>query len=132
VTLTDEARAAFVALWREALDGAMPARPTWTLRDYHSPNLIWLPERDGLERVGLIDFQDAVMGHPAYDVASLRFIEPELPPEPERSEEPAEDAAPEAASAEGTDPSGEVPFEVERARGDAGEEIDTEQLDLFG
>ena len=37
-----------------------------------------------------------------------------------------------AASAEGTDPSGEVPFEVERARGDAGEEIDTEQLDLFG
>jgi len=67
-----------------------------------------------------------------YDVASLRFIEPELPPEPERSEEPEEDAAPGAASAEGADPSGEVPFEVERARGDAGEEIDTEQLDLFG
>ncbi len=58
-------------LWREALAGAIPDRPTWTLRDYHSPNLIWLPERDGLERVGLIDFQDAVMGHPAYDVASL-------------------------------------------------------------
>ncbi len=41
------------------------------MRDYHSPNLIWLPEREGLERVGVIDFQDAVMGHPAYDVASL-------------------------------------------------------------
>ena len=71
VTLSAAARADFLALWREALAGAIPDRPTWTLRDYHSPNLIWLPERDGLERVGLIDFQDAVMGHPAYDVASL-------------------------------------------------------------
>ncbi|WP_336489347.1 tRNA (adenosine(37)-N6)-threonylcarbamoyltransferase complex ATPase subunit type 1 TsaE [Methylobacterium nigriterrae] len=71
VTLSEEARAAFVALWAEALRGAIPDRPTWTLRDYHSPNLIWLPEREGLERVGLIDFQDAVLGHPAYDVASL-------------------------------------------------------------
>ena len=71
VTLSDAARADFVDLWREALAGAVPDRPTWTLRDYHSPNLIWLPDRDGLERVGLIDFQDAVMGHPAYDVASL-------------------------------------------------------------
>lgn len=71
VALTEEARAEFVALWREALEDAEPARPTWTLRDYHSPNLIWLPGREGLERVGLIDFQDAVMGHPAYDVASL-------------------------------------------------------------
>ncbi|WP_375464060.1 tRNA (adenosine(37)-N6)-threonylcarbamoyltransferase complex ATPase subunit type 1 TsaE [uncultured Methylobacterium sp.] len=71
VTLSPEARAEFGALWAEALTGAVPARPTWTLRDYHSPNLIWLPERDGLERVGLIDFQDAVLGHPAYDVASL-------------------------------------------------------------
>ena len=71
VDLSDEARAEFLALWREALDDASPERPTWCLRDYHSPNLIWLPDRDGLERVGLIDFQDAVMGHPAYDVASL-------------------------------------------------------------
>lgn len=71
VALSEAARAAFVALWRTALQNAIPDRATWTLRDYHSPNLIWLPERDGLERVGLIDFQDAVMGHPAYDVASL-------------------------------------------------------------
>ncbi|MGU3536653.1 tRNA (adenosine(37)-N6)-threonylcarbamoyltransferase complex ATPase subunit type 1 TsaE [Methylobacterium sp. A54F] len=71
VTLPPEARAEFLDLWRQALAGAVPGRPTWTLRDYHSPNLIWLPERAGLERVGLIDFQDAVLGHPAYDVASL-------------------------------------------------------------
>ena len=71
VALSEADRAEFVALWRVALQNAIPDRATWTLRDYHSPNLIWLPERDGLERVGLIDFQDAVMGHPAYDVASL-------------------------------------------------------------
>ncbi|MFE1599366.1 tRNA (adenosine(37)-N6)-threonylcarbamoyltransferase complex ATPase subunit type 1 TsaE [Methylobacterium sp. ID0610] len=69
--LSEAQRGAFVAAWSEALDGIAPERPTWVLRDYHSPNLIWLPERDGIERIGLIDFQDAVMGHPAYDVASL-------------------------------------------------------------
>jgi aminoglycoside/choline kinase family phosphotransferase len=41
------------------------------LRDFHSPNLIWIPEREGLKRVGLIDTQDAVLGHPAYDLVSL-------------------------------------------------------------
>jgi aminoglycoside/choline kinase family phosphotransferase len=41
------------------------------LRDFHSPNLLWLPEREGTARVGLLDFQDAVMGPAAYDVASL-------------------------------------------------------------
>ncbi|MEH3146777.1 MAG: tRNA (adenosine(37)-N6)-threonylcarbamoyltransferase complex ATPase subunit type 1 TsaE [Methylobacterium frigidaeris] len=69
--LTDLARADFLAVWAEALREIEPERPTWVLRDYHSPNLIWLPDRDGLERVGLIDFQDAVLGHAAYDVASL-------------------------------------------------------------
>ena len=65
------ARAEFLAAWSAILAEIVAARPTWTLRDYHSPNLIWLPEREGLERVGVIDFQDAVLGHPAYDVASL-------------------------------------------------------------
>jgi hypothetical protein len=44
---------------------------TWVLRDFHSPNLLWLPERDDIARVGLLDFQDAMMGPAAYDVASL-------------------------------------------------------------
>ncbi|MCH8239405.1 MAG: tRNA (adenosine(37)-N6)-threonylcarbamoyltransferase complex ATPase subunit type 1 TsaE [Proteobacteria bacterium] len=43
----------------------------WVLRDYHSPNLLWLPEREGVARVGVIDFQDAVAGHAAYDLVSL-------------------------------------------------------------
>ncbi len=40
-------------------------------RDYHAENLIWLPERDGVARVGLLDFQTAMLGHPAYDLVSL-------------------------------------------------------------
>lgn len=64
-------RASFVNLWRHAVNETANASPTWTLRDYHSPNLIWLPDREGLARVGIIDFQDCVMGHPAYDVVSL-------------------------------------------------------------
>lgn len=42
-----------------------------SLRDYHADNLMWMPERAGLERVGLLDFQDALIGHPAYDLVSL-------------------------------------------------------------
>ena len=41
------------------------------LRDFHSPNLLWLPDRQGVARVGLLDFQDAVIGPTAYDLASL-------------------------------------------------------------
>jgi tRNA threonylcarbamoyl adenosine modification protein YjeE len=70
-TLSSGTRATFVNLWRQVLVEIALARPTWTLRDFHSPNLIWLPEREGVARVGVVDFQDCVMGHPAYDVASL-------------------------------------------------------------
>lgn len=41
------------------------------LRDYHAENLLWLPDRQGLARVGLLDFQLAQMGQPGYDLVSL-------------------------------------------------------------
>jgi aminoglycoside/choline kinase family phosphotransferase len=41
------------------------------LRDYHAGNLIWLPDRKGAARVGLLDFQQAQMGQPVYDLISL-------------------------------------------------------------
>ena len=69
--LSGSARAEFVNIWTETLQEILAGPSTWTLRDYHSPNLLWLPEREGIRRVGLLDFQDAVLGHPAYDVASL-------------------------------------------------------------
>jgi len=65
------ARSEFTALWREALSPAFDTPPTWVLRDYHSPNLLWLGEREGLARVGLLDFQDALMGPAPYDLVSL-------------------------------------------------------------
>ena len=65
------ARMQFLNLWRELLTPPLAEPLTWTLRDYHSPNLHWLAERNGLARLGLIDFQDAVLGPPAYDLASL-------------------------------------------------------------
>lgn len=40
-------------------------------RDYHAENLLWLPDREGVARVGLLDFQDAMAGHRAYDLVSL-------------------------------------------------------------
>lgn len=64
-------RQTYLALWHDALQPPLNAPPTWVLRDYHSPNLLWLPNRDGIKRVGLLDFQDAQWGPAAYDVASL-------------------------------------------------------------
>ena len=69
--VADRVRDEFVGLWREALKPAIEAPPTWVLRDYHSPNLLWLPDRESVARIGILDFQDAMMGPPAYDVASL-------------------------------------------------------------
>jgi len=64
-------RAEFEALWRPHLERAAQADPGWVLRDYHSPNLMWLPEREGVRNVGLLDFQDALSGPLAYDLVSL-------------------------------------------------------------
>ena len=61
----------FASLWQEVLPFTKAQPPVWVLRDFHSPNLMWLPQRKGLQRVGLIDTQDAVLGHPAYDLASM-------------------------------------------------------------
>lgn len=68
----DAARAEFVALWREVLARIAAAPATWMLRDFHSPNMIWLAGRaDDITKIGIIDFQDAVLGPAAYDLVSL-------------------------------------------------------------
>ena len=67
-----ETRTEFVALWREVLAHITAAPATWMLRDFHSPNMIWLADRaDDIQKVGIIDFQDTVLGPPAYDLVSL-------------------------------------------------------------
>ncbi|MDA5092939.1 phosphotransferase [Aliiroseovarius sp. KMU-50] len=55
---------------RRALQ-AVDIPPALSLRDYHAENLIWLPNRTGHAQVGLLDFQDAVLTHPIYDLVSL-------------------------------------------------------------
>lgn len=69
--INETARTQFVALWRDVIAELATLPPAWVLRDYHSPNLLWLPERQGVARVGLIDFQDAMCGPAAYDLVSL-------------------------------------------------------------
>jgi tRNA threonylcarbamoyl adenosine modification protein YjeE len=64
-------RAEFIMIWRELLSKAATAPKTWVLRDFHSPNLIWLAERRGIARIGILDFQDTVLGPAAYDLVSL-------------------------------------------------------------
>ena len=68
---TEEARAKYVSLWKEALRPVLATPRTLVLRDFHVDNLIWLPDRKGVQRCGLLDFQDAVAGAPAYDLMSL-------------------------------------------------------------
>lgn len=69
--LGEAARAEFVALWAELIARLAGKERGWVLLDYHSPNLLWLPERQGLARLGIIDTQDLMVGPSAYDVASL-------------------------------------------------------------
>jgi aminoglycoside/choline kinase family phosphotransferase len=71
VELTGDLRSEFVAIWRDLLSKPAAAPRTWVLRDFHSPNLIWLGDRQGIAKVGIIDFQDAVLGPAAYDLVSL-------------------------------------------------------------
>jgi N-acetylmuramate 1-kinase len=76
------ARVEFVKLWRGLLAPIVAGSRSWTLRDYHSPNLLWLPDRPGLAQLGLLDIQDTVIGHPAYDLASLlQDARVDVPPE---------------------------------------------------
>ncbi len=69
--LSEPGRDAFVVAMN-ALLALVPPRPdVLILRDYHAENLLWLPQRQGLARVGLLDFQDARACHPVYDLVSL-------------------------------------------------------------
>ncbi|MDA4845311.1 tRNA (adenosine(37)-N6)-threonylcarbamoyltransferase complex ATPase subunit type 1 TsaE [Hoeflea poritis] len=64
-------REKFHAGWNGLIDRLENASKSLVLRDFHSPNILWQADRAGIERIGLIDFQDAMIGPAAYDVASL-------------------------------------------------------------
>ncbi len=68
---------------RDLLQDVDPNPSVLSLRDFHAENLIWRPSEQELLRVGLLDFQDAFVTHPTYDLASLlrdarRDVDPSL------------------------------------------------------
>lgn len=67
----DAAVADWRAAWAPIVASGAAGASVMAHRDYHAENLIWLPERDGPARVGMIDFQDAVRAHPSWDLHSL-------------------------------------------------------------
>jgi aminoglycoside/choline kinase family phosphotransferase len=80
---TEKEVSEFHTLWRETLQPLLADPAVFVHRDYHAQNLMWMPNRRGAARVGLIDFQDAVAGSTAYDMISLvedarRDVTPEI------------------------------------------------------
>ena len=71
VPVTHDGWLQLTAAMEEALIATDMAPTVMIHRDYHAENLLWLPDRKGAARIGLLDFQDALAGHPAYDLASL-------------------------------------------------------------
>ncbi|MCK5546222.1 MAG: phosphotransferase, partial [Rhodospirillaceae bacterium] len=81
--LNVDERAGYDAAWLEVLKNAKTETNTLVLRDFHVDNLVLIEGRDNIAACGLLDFQDAVIGHAAYDLMSLledarRDINPEL------------------------------------------------------
>jgi aminoglycoside/choline kinase family phosphotransferase len=80
--------AAYVDAWRQVLDPVAGdgLGPVTVLRDYHAENIMLVEGRDGVAHFGLLDFQDALAGHPAYDLASvLEDARRDVPPEIEQA-----------------------------------------------
>lgn len=78
-------REGYISLWTELLGPVIAAQssPVTVLRDYHAENIMLIEGRRGLDRLGLLDFQDALAGHPAYDLVSMlqdarRTVSPEI------------------------------------------------------
>lgn len=61
----------FESGWNGMIDHLQSSDTSLVLRDFHSPNILWQASEPGVKRIGLIDFQDAMIGPATYDVASL-------------------------------------------------------------
>lgn len=82
-SLSAQALVDWEGLWAPLRQRAEAGASVFIHRDYHAENLLWLSERSGVARVGMIDFQDALRAHPSWDLHSLlqdarRDVSPEL------------------------------------------------------
>ena len=78
----------YTTAWRQVLEPVADdgLGPVTVLRDYHAENIMLVEGRDGVAHFGLLDFQDALAGHPAYDLASvLEDARRDVPVEIERA-----------------------------------------------
>jgi aminoglycoside/choline kinase family phosphotransferase len=71
LAFSTQAVAEWEAIWTPIRRRGAAGASVFCHRDYHAENLIWLPERAGAARVGLLDFQDALRAHPAWDLSML-------------------------------------------------------------
>lgn len=71
VRIDDAARARWEKVRDALIVKALGFPRALTIRDFHAENLLWLPEREGLGRVGLLDFQDAIRGWRGWDFSML-------------------------------------------------------------
>jgi aminoglycoside/choline kinase family phosphotransferase len=82
IAFDNAALAEWEAIWAPIRAKGEAGATVFCHRDYHAENLIWLPQRDGAARVAMLDFQDAVLAHPAWDLSMLlhdarRTVSPE-------------------------------------------------------
>ncbi len=80
---SEDATAEWTGLWTPIRRRGAAGASVFAHRDFHAENLVWLPQRAGIARVGLLDFQDAVRAHPAWDLLHLlqdarRDVDPAL------------------------------------------------------
>ena len=68
---TEAERQDYLAIWDGLIGELHDIETNLLLRDFHSPNIIWRERETGLKRIGIIDFQDAMIGPTAYDLASI-------------------------------------------------------------
>lgn len=61
----------FMEIWYNILESLAPMPSSIVLRDYHVENMMYLEDRKSIQRLGLLDFQDALTGSPIYDLVSV-------------------------------------------------------------
>jgi len=71
VPCPQKTRDQFIAAWQSVLARRVAGADVLVLRDFHVDNAMLLPDRSGVKRIGLLDFQDAAIGPAAYDLMSL-------------------------------------------------------------
>jgi aminoglycoside/choline kinase family phosphotransferase len=61
----------FIEIWQNILSKQTQTTKSIILRDYHVENMMYLDQEKNIKKLGLLDFQDALVGSPIYDLVSI-------------------------------------------------------------